>query len=497
MKPALLVLLAILCSPTLVLGQDVFATDHFTSYKVKPTKGAPKFVKLGPVRLQDQFRAADYVVVKPVALLPPADKNGEGRIDESTHLVEYKITPTKGTLKFQQIGEIRIVNQCNDLRVTAKTPTSLLVPSSKNHSAPVPPPAEGLHELDHFLCYQATTQKKLPDGTKLDGFPKKTQVTALDQFQERLYDLKRITKLCNPVAKSGNPFYLSGPNKGSPAPLTPASIRNVDDHLVCYKAVPARKRIPQDGCGPTDPSDKGTKIEPKPGKHVAQIGLHVSNQLGALQVDTVKEIELCIPSRKILGGAPSPPPSPTPTPSATPGGSPTVSPTPEPTPTVVPCGDRAPACGGPCVNDHFYCRRMVDSQTQEVSCGCVGTNDPDTLCDELAPSACGLPQTYAKCPWPSHCKSDANGCFCEKILPCGDVDAPACFGLCPSGASCVRVVDVQTSTEYCDCAFETTHGVPCSILDGPTCSAFPADCPPNSLCVVVAPDLQECVCVAF
>jgi hypothetical protein len=61
------------------------------------------------------------------------------------------------------------------------------------------------------------------------------QAVVADQFQTRRYTLKRITKVCNPVDKSGTPILLAGPAKGSPNPITPAVIRHPLDHLVCYK----------------------------------------------------------------------------------------------------------------------------------------------------------------------------------------------------------------------------------------------------------------------
>jgi hypothetical protein len=47
---------------------------------------------------------------------------------------------------------------------------------------------------------------------------------------------------------------------------------------------------------PLDPKDKGTKIVPVPPKHRPRLGLQISSQLGAVVLDTAKEVELCIPS---------------------------------------------------------------------------------------------------------------------------------------------------------------------------------------------------------
>lgn len=274
--------------------------DHFMAYKTKVTKGAPKQPKFGPVTLADQFRTADYDVIKAAQLLLPADKNGEGRLDQDTHLEEYKVKPVSGTPTFDLIPDVRVTNQCNDLLVEVKKPVSLLVPTTKDLASPAVPPTPGSHSVDHFLCYLAKLQKLDDQGNKLPKFPKGIQVDVEDQFQTRRYDLKKITKLCNPVDKSGSPVILNGPNAGDPKPITPATIIDPENHLVCYQAKLAKKFIAQAGCGAATPGDKGTTIEPKQDKHTKLTGIYLANQFGNEQVDTVKEFELCIPSSKTI-----------------------------------------------------------------------------------------------------------------------------------------------------------------------------------------------------
>lgn len=269
--------------------------DHFVLYKVKPTKGSPKFGSFAPVTLADQFGVADYRVDKPGRLGLPADKNGEGFVDPVTHLEDYKVKPIKGAPKFAPIADVAVANQCNDLRLEISKPVSILVPSSKSLVAPPPAPGIGA-QVDHFLCYAATVQRKLADGTKLPKFPKGIQVVAADQFQSRRYDLTKITRFCNPVDKSGSPLIVSGPDKGRPVPITPASIRHSGVHLVCYQAKLAKALIPQTGCGPTTPDDRGTKIVPAQPKHVPVEPVFVNNQFGPHVEATIGEAELCIPS---------------------------------------------------------------------------------------------------------------------------------------------------------------------------------------------------------
>jgi hypothetical protein len=275
-----------------------FAIDHFMLYRIKTTAGAPKFVAFGAVTLHDQFRTAGYDVLKPKQLGLPADKNAGGRIDPNTHLKEYQLKAHAGVPTFSPVTNVRVTNQCNNLLIEVRNPLTVLVPTNKS-TTPPPVPSINDHQLDHYLCYQARAQTKLDSGAPLPKFPKGIQVEVIDQFQSRRYDLKKITKLCTPVDKSGSPVLLGGPNVGAPFPITPAAIRHPSDHLVCYQAKLATKQIAQNGCGPLNPADHGTAIVPPQPKHTRRIGLFTNNQFGPEQIDSVVEGELCIPSVKI------------------------------------------------------------------------------------------------------------------------------------------------------------------------------------------------------
>lgn len=269
--------------------------DHFMSYGVKGTKGTPPFFALGPVTLGTLLGGQTYDVLKVGGLLLPADKNGEGRHDVDTHLLEYRIKPTKDGPKFATLADVRVLNQCNDVFVQLTKPVSLLVPTAKDLSNPVLPPIEANHQRDHFLCFQAKAQKKRVSGATLPKFPKGIQVVVADQFQTRRYDLTKLSKLCLPTDKSGAPRFLKGPDKGNLASLALSSLRHADEHLVCYKAKLATTEIAQLGCGPAVPGAKGAKIT-KQAKHTPKSGIFAANQLGALRLDSTKEIEFCVPS---------------------------------------------------------------------------------------------------------------------------------------------------------------------------------------------------------
>ena len=270
--------------------------EHFLLYRAKPSRRTAKPVKFGPVFLTDRFGEAAYDVSKPKALGLPADKNREGRFDEVSHLEEFQVKPRSrpGKLRDQ-----RVINQCGDLLLEVVKPVSLLLPTAKSRFEPVDAPLDPA--LDHFLCYRVKRQARLADGTKLPKPPKGTQVRVTDQFDgpDRLYDLGKATKLCNPVAKGGAPVVSNGPDKGDPFPITPAGPSHPTDHLLCYQAKLAARAIEQDGCGPADPGARGTAIQPRQPRHEKLTGVHTNNQFGPMQLDTRKEVELCIPSKKL------------------------------------------------------------------------------------------------------------------------------------------------------------------------------------------------------
>jgi len=257
--------------------------DHFTLYKVKGSKSAPKLAAFGPVTLTDALGTADYDVTKLPALAIPADKNGEGRADPTTSLAQYVVKRRKGAAKFQKIANVATTNQCGALTLTLTKPESLLVPVARETSPFDPLTAE----VDHLLCYKVKAQTKPAKGTQVD---------VADDFQTRRYDLKKPTRLCVPVATAGTPTVKDG----TPIAFAPTARRHPAGHLVCYQAKAASKTIAQNGCGAVDPKSKGTKIAPKQPKHEKRLGVAINGPLGPATLDTAKEVELCLPSTAVL-----------------------------------------------------------------------------------------------------------------------------------------------------------------------------------------------------
>ena len=106
--------------------------DHFTCYKVKRSRGTPKFVKQ-TVTVQDQFQSASELVIKPVRLCCPANKNGEDPTAPSHlgHILCYK---AKSQTKFGTLV-VQIDNQFGPDQVTVIHRRELCVPTLKDPGA--------------------------------------------------------------------------------------------------------------------------------------------------------------------------------------------------------------------------------------------------------------------------------------------------------------------------------------------------------------------------
>lgn len=287
-------------SGTIRMGTGQHYIDHFLTYQIKTSKGAARFAKFGPVVLADAFGAVKYDILKPLTLDLPANKNNEGVIDDVTHLKEYQVRPRATSPSVGEVIEAR--NQCGVFTVALIKPLSVLVPTNKDFAAPPAVPDLSAIGLDHYLCYMV---KKITSIQPALG--KGVQVDALDQFQSRRYDLKKITKICLPVIKSEDPAdpskILAGPVAGTLKPVAAAAVHHGDEFLVCYQAKLARSTIVQRGCGcdvAIDPTCSGTPLSPVQSRHTRKLGVYLNNQFGAEQIDTIKEREFCIPSRELL-----------------------------------------------------------------------------------------------------------------------------------------------------------------------------------------------------
>lgn len=223
------------------------APDSVMCYKVKKTPQQAKFENVDGVSLTNDFDSGTASVKKPKSLCAPGD-SGDGTNDLDTHYASHILKAD--TTHTPEVG-IEVTDQFGTLIVDTVKAQRLLVPTLKGlGSAPVDDPSS---LANHYACYKI----KLNDAS-LDF--SKPQVSVTDQFESRLYDLKKPLRLC--IATNKN-------SEGVPAPA---------GNLMCYKAKAA------------DGEADHTPVENT---------IHLKNQFAAdLRVDTIKEFELCVPATR-------------------------------------------------------------------------------------------------------------------------------------------------------------------------------------------------------
>ena len=225
--------------------------DHYQCYKAK---AVVPFIPVLGVTMTDAFETGAFDVRKVKHVCNPADKNGEGIIDQTLHEGSYQIKRTATTPKHIRQTNKLVVNQLGQLRLDTTRPDLLLVPASKSLSAPPAPPDLLAHPVDHYKCYKIKVTRGTPK------FPKGVTVTMADQFTSpaKTLSLKKPRHLCLPVSANGS--TVNAPNVS----------------LVCYLSRPARGQP----------------------KHVKRSPVYTNGPLGALTLKTIREDELCIPSER-------------------------------------------------------------------------------------------------------------------------------------------------------------------------------------------------------
>jgi hypothetical protein len=104
--------------------------DHFECYKSKVTNGTPKFDAVNGLVLEDQFGTRSVVVKKPSRLCAPVDVNGgdPAAPGHPDYLLCYRIKAPR----FTRVSPIFVNNEFGPETLDAIKPSELCVPSLKN-----------------------------------------------------------------------------------------------------------------------------------------------------------------------------------------------------------------------------------------------------------------------------------------------------------------------------------------------------------------------------
>jgi hypothetical protein len=110
--------------------------DHYKCYRVKKSKGTPKFPKTR-VTLEDQFTPKQvFEVLRPTRLCNPVEKRINGEIkaeikDPDNHLMCYALFKARGGTGHERVKDIHVNNQFGPLRLDTVHEEELCVPSTK------------------------------------------------------------------------------------------------------------------------------------------------------------------------------------------------------------------------------------------------------------------------------------------------------------------------------------------------------------------------------
>jgi len=213
----------------------------------------PGFAPLPPVHALGEFTDASFIARRPIALCNPTAVDGHAMRNPEVFLEHYQVKKAPGSPAFARQRFVRVDDALGQLVLDLVAPDSLLVPAVQD--APTPPSAQSPQGRDSFLCYTVK-----PSAGSLP-FPRDLTVSVEDAFTSppKVLSVRKPSHLCVPVGLDGE------------------QRRDPDLHIVCYAV-----RL---GAGAP--------------RRATRRGVYVHNPLSFDRVDTRREEELCMVSRRV------------------------------------------------------------------------------------------------------------------------------------------------------------------------------------------------------
>jgi len=147
-----------LCAPANKNNEDPTAPSHPNHLAGYRTKAVSGFTKRTGQTLVDQFGTQLLDVVRPDNLLVPTGKDGVMQQPGLDHFQCYKVKRSKGGPKFAK-RTVTVSDQFESLTLTLVKPVLLCAPASKNNEDPTAP-----SHPDHLTCYK-TQDGRFPQST--------------------------------------------------------------------------------------------------------------------------------------------------------------------------------------------------------------------------------------------------------------------------------------------------------------------------------------------
>jgi hypothetical protein len=146
-----------LCAPANKNGEGIIdPTEHLTGYKAKA-----KFTKSLNHTVTNQFGTLKLDVVRPDLFMVPTAKDGVALTPPpGDHFTCYKVRRSRGTPKFVPIS-VSVADQLQTVTETLTKPIRLCAPANKNNENP-----GAQNHPDHLLCYKTKTTTQFGDIVK-------------------------------------------------------------------------------------------------------------------------------------------------------------------------------------------------------------------------------------------------------------------------------------------------------------------------------------------
>jgi cysteine-rich repeat protein len=192
--------------------------DHYKCYRIKQVENGSRGARIG---VADRFGSADTSVGKPVMFCAPADTNGDGITDRSTHLTCYE-AKGNGERASRRERTVLVGNLFGGRKLMARKPRTLCVPSVPvSGILPVLIPCGDGALDDGEECDDGNTaggdgcsagcriepeqRYRCHDATVLRSGPKfdRTDVTLADGFESTSMMAVKPVQICAPADASG------------------------------------------------------------------------------------------------------------------------------------------------------------------------------------------------------------------------------------------------------------------------------------------------------
>lgn len=144
--------------------------DHFEAYKIKKVSGLPTFEKVRNIQVTNQFGTIEVDTRAQDKLLVPTSRSDSGTpappsLPNPNSFECYRVRTSKGAPKFQPLEGVLVEDAFGTLSIDVRKPSTLCNPANVGGADPDAP-----DHADHLLCYKVKVTKATPAFVRPPSF---------------------------------------------------------------------------------------------------------------------------------------------------------------------------------------------------------------------------------------------------------------------------------------------------------------------------------------